>query len=368
MRGPSVERLETSVYTIPTSQPEADGTIAWDSTTIVVVEAFAQSGERGLGLSYASKAAGVLVQEKLAGVVKGANVEDVRQPWEAMVASVRNIGRPGVAANAISAVDIALWDMKARLAGMPLFKLLGPVRDRVPIYGSGGFTSYTQKELNDQLCGWVDQGIPRVKMKIGMDWGARAGEDIARAKAVRQAIGPDPELFIDANGAYHAKQAIEVAKAMAAEAGVTYFEEPVSSDHLDQLNLVRRSTALDIAAGEYAYDPWYVRNMLAAEAVDIMQADVTRCLGVTGWLQAAQIAYGFAVPFSAHCAPSVHAQVGCVAPQISHLEFFWDHSRIDSLIFDGAPQPVDGCLRPDPDRPGLGLELKRADAEKWRIM
>lgn len=364
----TVQRLDTSVYSIPTSQPEADGTIAWDSTTVVIVEAVAESGERGLGLSYASKAAGVLVNEKLAGVVIGSPVADVRTPWQAMVDAVRNIGRPGVAANAISAVDIALWDLKARVAGVPLFKLLGPVRNQVPIYGSGGFTSYSEQELIHQLSGWVDQGITRVKMKIGKDWGAKAGEDIARARAVRQAIGSEPELFVDANGAYHAKQAIEVAKAMAGEAGVTYFEEPVSSDHLDQLRLVRRSTPLDIAAGEYAYDPWYVHDMLAAQAVDVMQADVTRCLGITGWLEAAQIAYGFAIPFSAHCAPTVHAHLGCVAPQISHLEFFWDHTRIDSLIFDGAPTAIGGCLRPDPSRPGLGIDFKRADAEQWRVL
>ena len=361
-----VERLDTSVYTIPTNRPEADGTINWDSTTVVIVEAVSSSGQRGLGLSYASQAAAVLITEKLACVVQGRPVGDVRGCWEAMVNSVRNIGRPGVAANAISAVDIALWDMKARVANQPLFKLLGPVRDRVPVYGSGGFTTYTERELIDQLAGWVEQGIPRVKMKIAKDWGANTAEDLARIQAVRKAIGPDPELFVDANGGYTAKQALQVARQVVAE-GVTYFEEPVSSDHLEQLAFVRRAAPMDIAAGEYAYDPWYVRDMLAADAVDVIQADVTRCLGITGWLQAADIAYGFSIPFSAHCAPTIHAHVGCAAPQISHVEFFWDHSRIDSLIFDGAPQPVRGCLKPDPSRPGLGIELKRADAEQWRV-
>ncbi|HUZ76147.1 MAG TPA: enolase C-terminal domain-like protein [Chloroflexota bacterium] len=362
-----VERLETSAYTIPTSQPEADGTIAWDSTTVVVVEAVASSGQRGLGLSYASKAAGVLIEEELSHVLTGQPVEDVRSSWQAMVDAVRNIGRPGIASTAISAVDIALWDLKARAAGLPLFKLLGPVREQVPIYGSGGFTTYSERELIEQLGGWVAQGITRVKMKIAKDWGARAEEDIARIKAVRRAIGPGSELFVDANGGYTAKQALYVASQVAAD-GVTYFEEPVSSDRLDQLALLRRAAPMDIAAGEYAYDPWYIRDMLAAGAVDIIQADVTRCLGISGWLQAAQIASGFGVPFSAHCAPTIHAQVGCVVPQISHLEYFWDHSRIDSLMFDGAPRPVDGCLRPDPGRPGLGIDLKRADAEQWRVM
>jgi L-alanine-DL-glutamate epimerase-like enolase superfamily enzyme len=361
-----VERLEVSAYKVPTDRPEADGTIAWDSTTIVVVEAFA-GGCRGLGLSYASKAAAVLVEEKLAEVVRGKPVEDVRASWQAMVDAVRNLGRPGIAATAISAVDIALWVLKARVHDMPLFKLLGPRRDHVPIYGSGGFTTYSEAELVDQLGGWVEQGIMRVKMKIGKDWGACAAEDVARIKAVRAGIGPGPELFVDANGAYTAKQALWVASEVAGS-GVTYFEEPVSSDHLDQLALIRRAAPMDVAAGEYGYDPWYYHAMLGAGAVDIVQADVTRCLGISGWLQAADVAYSYGVPFSAHCAPTATTHAACAAPQISHLEYFWDHARIDQMLFDGAPAPLDGCLRPDPSRPGMGVELKRSDAEQYRVL
>ena len=150
--------------------------------------------------------------------------------------------------------------------------------------------------------------------------------------------------------------------------GVTYFEEPVSSDHLAELALVRREAPMDIAAGEYGYDPWYYRDMLSAGAIDVVQADVTRCLGITGWLQAADTAHSFAIPFSAHCAPTATTHAACAVPQISHLEYFRDHVRIDRLLFDGAPSPVDGCLRPDPGRPGMGLELKRADAEQWRVL
>jgi L-alanine-DL-glutamate epimerase-like enolase superfamily enzyme len=363
---PSIDRLDVSAYTVPTDRPEADGTIAWDSTTVIVVEAHG-GGRTGLGLSYASKAAAVLVEEKLADVVRGRAVEDVGGCWQATVDAVRNLGRPGVAATAISAVDIALWDLKARLHELPLFRLLGAKRESVHIYGSGGFTTYSEAELIDQLGGWVAEGIPRVKMKIGKDWGASACEDVARVKAVRRALGPEAELFVDANGAYTAKQAIDVARQLA-DQGVTYFEEPVSSDHLDQLALVRRAAPMDVAAGEYGWDPWYYRDMLAAEAVDIVQADVTRCLGITGWLEAAATAHSFGVPFSAHCAPAATTHAACAAPQISHLEYFWDHCRIDRLMFDGAPLPSGGCLRPDPSRAGMGIELKRADAEQWRVL
>jgi L-alanine-DL-glutamate epimerase-like enolase superfamily enzyme len=361
-----IKDLRASAYTIPTDRPEADGTIEWNSTTLVVVDAVADSGEHGLGLTYGAKAASALIDEKLGAEVVGRPVEDIRSSWRAMVRSVRNVGRQGIASTAISAVDIALWDLKARVHRQPLFELLGPVRREVPAYGSGGFTSYTERELIEQLCAWIGQGIPRVKMKIGVAGGSRPDEDVARARAVRRAIGPAPELFIDANGAYDMKTAVNVARRMADEAQVTYFEEPVSSDHLSQLAEVRRTTPMAIAAGEYGYDPWYFHDMLSAGAVDIIQADVTRCLGITGWLEAAHIAHSFAIPLSAHCGPTVHAHVACAAPQISHIEYFWDHLRIDDLLFDGAPQPVRGCLAPDSSRPGLGIDFKRVDAERYR--
>jgi L-alanine-DL-glutamate epimerase-like enolase superfamily enzyme len=283
-----------------------------------------------------------------------------------MVAAVRNIGRPGIAATAISAVDVALWDLKARSMEQPLFALLGPARTEVPIYGSGGFTTYSDQELAEQLGGWAAQGIPRVKMKIGTDWGTRPELDMHRVRVAREAIGPRIELFVDANGAYSVKQAIGLAERFA-EYGVTYFEEPVSSDQLDELAFIRQHVPQDVAAGEYGYDPWYFRTMLRSGAVDLLQADATRCLGVTGWLEAAEIAHSFATPFSAHCGPSIHAQVGCAAPQLSHIEYFHDHVRIERLLFDGALDPVGGGLRPDHTRPGLGLDLKYQDAEPFRV-
>jgi len=361
-----VERLEIGVYRVPTDRPEADGTFRWDATTVVLVEAVADSGLRGLGFTYAAALAAGAVRDRVADVVVGRAVGEVGAAWGAMVAAVRNVGRAGVAATAISAVDVALWDLHARAAQQPLYRLLGQRREAVPIYGSGGFTSYSDQELAEQLGGWVAQGISRVKMKIGADWGTREDEDVRRVRVAREAIGPQAGLFVDANGAYTARQAVRQAERFA-EFGVSYFEEPVSSDHLEQLAFVRSRAPMAIAAGEYGYDPWYFRDMLRAEAVDILQADATRCLGISGFLEAAALAHGFAVPFSAHTAPSIHAQAGCAAPRIVHVEYFHDHARIEEMFFDGTPRPSGGCLRPDPGRPGLGLELKRADAERWRV-
>jgi L-alanine-DL-glutamate epimerase-like enolase superfamily enzyme len=279
-----IQQLDVSAYRIPTDRPEADGTIAWNATTLLLVEVAADSGTRGLGFSYASAAAGRLARDVLAPLVVGQSADEVGRRWETMVAAVRNAGRPGVAATAIAAVDVALWDLKARALDLPLFKLLGPYRDAVSIYGSGGFTTYSEADLADQLGGWVGEGIPRVKMKIGKDGGTRPEEDVARVRVARRAIGDRAELMVDANGAYQAKQAIALGQRFA-EAGVAYFEEPVASDQLEQLAFVRAHVPQAVAVGEYAYDPWYVREMLRSGAVDVQQADATRCLGITGWLQ-----------------------------------------------------------------------------------
>lgn len=358
-----IERLDVSAYTIPTDSPEADGTLSWDATTIVVVEPVA-GGVSGLGYTYADTAAARLIDEMLAGVVEGRDAMAVPGTWEAMVRAIRNLGRPGIASMAIAAVDTALWDLKARLLELPLVTLLGGVREGVPVYGSGGFTSYSIERLQHQLVGWVHIGIPRVKMKIG----THPAEDLRRVRAAREAIGDDAELFVDANGAYSRKQALYQAEAFA-ELGVSWFEEPVSSDDLEGLRLLRdRAPAgMDIAAGEYGYDLPYFHRMLEAEAVDVLQADGSRCAGITGFMRTAALCEARSLPLSAHTAPSLHTHPGCALTPLRHLEYFHDHVRVEHLLFDGVPEPVGGMLRPHLSRPGIGLDLKRADAARYAV-
>jgi len=356
-----IKRIEVSTYTVPTDFPESDGTLEWDSTTLVLVQA-AAGDKIGLGYTYANSATADLIHHLLSRVVEGHDAMAIPTCWNAMVRRIRNLGRPGIASMAISAVDSALWDLKARLLNLPLVKLLGTARDSVPIYGSGGFTSYSEEQLQNQLAGWVNQSIPRVKMKIGRD--ARA--DMDRVRAARQAIGADAELFVDANGAYDRKQALERAEKFA-ELDVRWFEEPVSSDDLQGLRLVRdRAPAgMEIAAGEYGYELGYFREMLAAGAVDVLQADATRCGGITGFLQVAALCQAHHLPLSAHTAPALHTHVCCAAIPLRHLEYFHDHVRIENMFFEGAPKPVHGELRPDLSRPGMGIELKQADAQRF---
>lgn len=355
-----ITAIETEVFRIPADAPESDGTLEWDATTLVLVRVRG-GGAEGLGYTYASSAAAQVISDTLADHLTGLDALDVAGAWERMRAQVRNLGSRGVCACAISAVDAALWDLKAKLFAMPLCVLLGRRRSSAPAYGSGGFTSYDEARLCAQLGGWADQGCRWVKMKVGRD--ARA--DRGRARHAAGAIG-DAQLFVDANGAWSPKQALEMADAFA-ECGVGWFEEPVSSDDLKGLALVRERAppVMDVAAGEYGFDPFYFRRMLEAGAVDVLQADATRCLGLTGFLQAADLAAAWNRDVSAHCAPALHLHPACAAARLRHVEWFHDHVRIEAMLFDGAPQLADGELRPDLSRPGLGLDLKRPDAARY---
>jgi L-alanine-DL-glutamate epimerase-like enolase superfamily enzyme len=360
---PCISGIRSSAFTIPTATPESDGTLEWNATTLVLVE-IDGGGKTGIGFSYADTATAQLIHDTLAGTVIGRDALAVGDCWNAMVTSSRNLGRPGISSMAIAAVDNALWDLKARILDLPLVSLLGQVRTAVPAYGSGGFTSYSITELQKQLSGWTSSGIQRVKMKVGRE----PDKDIARVAAAREAIGENSELFVDANGAYSRKQALEMAFSFA-ESGVSWFEEPVSSDDLQGLRLMRDRAppGMDISAGEYGYHSKYFCHMLQAEAVDVLQADATRCAGITGFLEAAALCKAFNLPLSSHCAPSIHIHPCCAATPVRHLEYFYDHVRIEQMLFDGAIEPRDGLLHPDLVRPGLGLEFKRADAARYAI-
>ena len=355
----SVEGLKVSAYTVPTDSPESDGTLRWDSTTMVLVEV-SGGGERGLGYTYGDVSAGRFVESKLKGLVEGADAMKPPAAWAAMQRAIRNAGRPGVGAMAVSAVDVALWDLKARLLSLPLADVLPRFHDDAPIYGSGGFTSYSLERLREQLGGWAEEGIPRVKIKVGRD----PTSDTGRLRAAREAIGDDVELMVDANGAYTRKQALYWAERFA-EHGITYLEEPVTSEDREGMRLLRDHGpgGLAIAAGEYE---WTLADLAdLSGCVYILQADVTRSGGITNLLRVDGICKGRTVPFSAHCAPAVSAHACCAMEALVHLEYFHDHVRVENLLFDGVPQPYGGRLHPDPSRPGLGIELKRSEAERY---
>lgn len=355
-----VDALELSCREIPVDGPdgkESDGTLEWGSTTVVLVRV-AAGGETGLGWTYGPRAAASLVEDELAEIVRGSDPLAVRATWEEMGRRLRNAGRPGVGAMAVAAVDTALWDLRARLLGLPLVDAIGRTRESVTVYGSGGFCNYPLARLREQLGGWVADGIPRVKLKVGRE----PEEDPKRLDAVREAVGDEPELYVDANGAFPPEEALAWAERYALEWGVSWFEEPVSSADFDGLRFVREHgpAGLEVAAGEYVYVLRDALNLLEARAVDCLQLDVTRCGGITGFLAAAAVAHGHGLDVSAHCAPQLSAHVMCAIPNARHIEYFHDHVRVEGELLDGVLEPHDGELAPDRSRPGHGLELRES--------
>jgi L-alanine-DL-glutamate epimerase-like enolase superfamily enzyme len=356
----AIERLDVSAFTVPTDQPESDGTLEWDSTTIIVVEARA-GGATGLGYSYGDVSVAAFISSQLAPALAGLDALSPGGCWTAMQEAIRNAGRTGVGAMAVSAVDIALWDLKARLLGLCLADALPRFHAAVPVYGSGGFTSYAPERLREQLAGWMESEIPRVKVKVGR----RPHQDPERLALCREVIGAEVELMVDANGAFQPKQALHWARRYA-DFGVGYLEEPVSSEDREGLRFVREHgpAGLAIAAGEYEWGIAGVDEV--ASCVDVVQADVTRVGGITNLLRVDGICRARRRRFSAHCAPAVSAHACCAVEALEHLEYFHDHVRIERMLFDGTLDPRGGMLEPDRSRPGLGLELKRAEAERFR--
>ncbi|SKA39177.1 enolase C-terminal domain-like protein [Consotaella salsifontis] len=348
-----IETVGARAFTIPTDAPESDGTLEWKETTLVLASVVA-GGKTGIGYSYTDASVVPLIEEKLAPVLKGKDALGIEALWQAMRVEVRNLGQVGLVATAISAVDNALWDLKGKLLGLPVSRLLGEARASIPTYGSGGFTSYDEERLAEQLAGWALDGHFAVKMKVGRDPAA----DPHRMAVAREAIGAETQLFVDANGALARKEALAFAE-KAAEFAVCWFEEPVSSNDLEGLRLLRdrAPTGMAITTGEYGFALWTFWDLLAAGAVDVIQADATRCGGITGFMKVAALAEAHEIPLSSHCAPALHLHPCLAACRAAHMEWFHDHVRIERMLFDGAPTPSHGSVSANGE-PGLGLRLK----------
>lgn len=363
MAGGIIQDIKISAYTLPTDLPESDGTLEWNSTTLVLVELTAQD-RTGIGYTYSSPAAAAYIRQKLQSIVTGQNPFDIEKIHADMLTAIRNDGHCGLAMMALSAIDTALWDLKAKILDLPLCELIGRADDAVNVYGSGGFTSYSDTQLENQLGVWASDGFSAVKMKIGRN----PENDIARVHTARAAIGESVELFVDANGAFNSRQALRLTEFFKND-DISWFEEPVSSDDRASLHFIRQqiSPHIRIAAGEYGYSQKDFLALLQHEAVDILQADATRCGGITGFLKAGKLAETFHVPFSFHCAPALHLHAAIGLPGHEIGEYFHDHARIENILFDGAIQPQKGQLKPNLSSAGMGLTFKRQDAEKYKL-
>ncbi len=359
----TINDVSVRTFAIPTDFPESDGTYKWNQTILVLVEIKA-GNKTGIGYTYADLSTAKFINEHLKHLIVGQNVFNNTLLWNKMILEVRNFGRLGISSMAISAIDIGLWDLKAKILNLPLVTLLGQVQIKVAAYGSGGFTSYSDEQLADQYEKWISKGAFLFKMKVGR----HKNHDERRIKIVKRIIGWGNQLFIDGNGSYFPKEALIFAEKIK-DYDIKWFEEPVSSDNLNGLRFVREHAPanMEIAAGEYGFSLSYFHHMLEKGAVDVLQADATRCTGITGFLKTGMLCEAYNVPLSAHAAPSVHLHPGCAMKQVVHVEYFHDHTRIEKLFFDGYAKMESGYLQPDLSRPGLGIILKEEDVLKYEV-
>jgi L-alanine-DL-glutamate epimerase-like enolase superfamily enzyme len=360
--------VTTTILDIPYTQAFADGTTRHAETSLVTcfVHVKTDVGLEGLGLSRPAYPVQGVIEKTLKKVLVGQNALDIEKLWDDMFWRVRGGGRKGIAICALSAVDIALWDLKAKYFGVPLYKLLGPYTDSVPIYGSGGWASMTTDELVEEMVGYAERGMRAVKMKVGRNFGANEQEDVARLAEVRKALGDRVDIYVDANNGYYAKQAIRLAKEFA-RYNAAWFEEPVLADDIDGLAAIAKAIDIPIATGEHEYTKYGFRDLIARGGADIVQPDVGRVGGVTEWLKVAHLAHAFNLPVAPHSFQLVHVHLCCATPNLKIVEFLGRHEETDKIMYKEIPEPVNGMLSPFPDKPGLGLELDPVAVKKYAV-
>ena len=367
-----ITAVTTTVLRYPHGQPIQDATIYPPPPEAagrgeLFVHIHTDEGVEGLGVGIANGGIRAIIEQNLAPVLIGQDPFAIDWLWDRMFWQVRSYGRKGAAFCAISAVDIALWDLKAKALGLPLYRLLGPYHDRVPIYGSGGWTNLDERELIAEQTDYIERlGVGAVKMKVGKDFGKSEREDVRRLAAVRRAIGDDVELLIDANNGYYAKQAIRMARQFE-DYNVGWFEEPVLADDIEGLAAVSRATTIPIATGEHEYTKYGFKDLIARGAVDIVQPDVGRVGGISEWIKVAHLAHAFNLPVAPHAFQLVHLHLACATPNLRIVEYLGVAEQGDRIWFTEFPQPQDGFWAPFPDKPGLGLELNPQAVEKYAV-
>lgn len=355
----SIDKLEVKYFEIPTETPERDGTLEWLSTGLVTLELYSGS-HKGLGYTYADRATASFLVEHALPYLKGKDESQHFLMLDVLKRKYRNLGNAGVTSMALSAVDIALWDLRASVLNISIQNLLGIRRECTPFYGSGFFLDDNSQDLMRQLEKFQNMGIDSFKMKIGDGFNS----DISRMKDMRMRIGDEASLFVDANGYYGHKEALELSREME-KFNVSWFEEPISSDDINGLQFLkdRFPFKVNLVAGEYCYQITDVLRLIESKAVDIIQVDATRCEGVTGAMRASQLAHAYNLPVSTHCAPLLHGNIGLSLENLYISEHFYDHTRIEEKYFTHKGSYIDGAYWPSSDQIGFGWDLNSQTRE-----
>lgn len=326
-----------------------------------------RGGPSGFGYCFqtsggATNAIAAFLRDGLAPRVVGQDALAPEALWHGMWRANMSLMRGGIGAWALSALDTACWDIVAKAAGLPLHRVLGGFRSRVPVYGSGGLRDFSDSDLVEELNAYIAQGVTAYKFKIG-GLAATAGQstDEQRVAMLRKEVGDDFTLYADANQAYTPAEAIEVS-AMLRHHGVAWFEEPVPADSVDDLAFVASQSAVPVAVGENAYFRWGFRELCTRHAAAVLQPDVGVCGGVTEFRKVAALAESFNLALCSHLAHELSVSLVGASPAGMSVEY------ADLLPHDLWAQPnevVDGHLVA-PDVPGHGVELAPAARDRYR--
>jgi len=353
-----IAEVRVHLVSAPVPAGFADATRTVECVGYTVVRVITDQGLEGLGLTYhevGGEATRGLIRHNIAPRLIGRDPFETEALWQEMVAYLRGVGRKGLTYCALSAVDIALWDLKGKIVEMPLVRLLGGNRTRVPVYASGGWTSFSDEHLAADSKAKVARGYRAIKVKVGVEGGGNPARDLRRIRMVREAVGPDVQILLDANNCWDAATAIQFANRVR-DCDITFFEEPVAADDIPGLARFRRGTDIPLATGEHEYTRFGVRDLVLHEAADVVQVDGARVGGYTELLKAAAITQAWNLRLAPHAMEHMHLPLVAATANAMFLERLDIFEGITELVFRDPPAVVDGYMTV-PERPGLGLEL-----------
>ena len=347
---------DVSIYYVSTEDCAGvgDSTLRYDKASMAIIELKTDAGLSGYGITIKDDIAD-LVKNRLKPILIGRDPLDIEDLWQEMFLQMRGAGRKGLCLVALSAVDIALWDLKGKILNLPLYKIFGGSKKFIPTYSSGGWTSYTMEELLNEMKSFVDLGYTTIKMKVGVEFGKNIKEDARRVRAVREMVGPKIDIIIDANNVWDSGTAVRFAE-LIKDCDVAAFEEPVCADDIPGLGRIRKSINIPLATGEHEYTKHGMRDLLVGNAVDIVQLDATKAGGITEMLKVSAMCQAWNLLFAPHCFEILHMHLLSVAPNAFKLEKLFLFNGIMRRCIKNYPEPVNGILE-IPDLPGLGLDF-----------
>ena len=367
--GVRVTALTAATLVIPLRNVTSFATRTVSERHYTLVKVITESGIEGLGFCYCGNAAGWLVtsavRDLLARHVVGRDSHQTEAIWDAMYRDALLMGRRGAVVRAMSAIDIALWDANAKAAELPLYRYLGAARSAVvPAYASGGYylAGKSERDLAAECAGYVERGFAAVKIKVGR---VSAREDAARIAAVRDAIGPDVELFTDANNAWPDATAAIRAIRRWEEYDLGWVEEPNPPDELAAHAAVAAAVEPPIATGEIHQTRWDFQQILDHEAAAILQTDAAVCGGITEFRRIAALAAGRGVTVAPHWLADLHVHLVAATPNATWVEFFPDTEVLNLMeVFQTRLEVCEAGLAV-PQEPGHGVVLDDAAVERY---